>query len=83
MPHHSGQTSSPASTQAGHHGCTANAGYIDLSWSLVVIGEAKFSRHGLAGAEMPGYFLISGFENFRFIRLDVREVCFDVLFLAI
>lgn len=82
--------------QDAQRASTGKAGYIDLFWPGVVIGEAKKpgvdlqvavdqARDYLLGgtirpAEQPRYILASDFERLRLVRLGSPEQRFDVEF---
>ena len=82
--------------QDARRASTGKAGYIDLFWPGVVIGEAKKpgvdlqiavdqARDYLLGgtirpAEQPRYILASDFERLRLARLGSPEQRFDVEF---
>lgn len=82
--------------QDARRASTGKAGYIDLFWPGVVIGEAKKpgvdlqiavdqARDCLLGgtirpAEQPRYILASDFERLRLVRLGSPEQRFDVEF---
>ena len=82
--------------QDARRASTGKAGYIDLFWPGVVIGEAKKpgvslqvaidqARDYLLGgtikpAEQPRYIIASDFERLRLVRLGAPEHRFDVEF---
>ena len=82
--------------QDARRASTGKAGYIDLFWPGVVIGEAKKpgvdlqvavdqARDYLLGgtikpAEQPRYIIASDFERLRLVRLGSPEQRFDVEF---
>lgn len=82
--------------QDARRASTGKAGYIDLFWPGVVIGEAKKpgvslqvaidqARDYLLGgtitpAEQPRYIIASDFERLRLVRLGAPEQRFDVEF---
>lgn len=82
--------------QDARRASTGKAGYIDLFWPGVVIGEAKKpgvdlqvavdqARDYLLGgtitpSEQPRYILASDFERLRLVRLGLAEQRFDIEF---
>lgn len=82
--------------QDARRGSTGNAGYIDLFWPSVVIGEAKkpgvdlqiaidqardyLQGGSVSATEQPRYILASDFETFRLVRLGEPEQRFDITF---